>query len=362
MKNYREEVALYWHFPFCRNFCYYCHFFKLPYDRDLVTGYLNLFQKELLLYPADDYYVKTIYFGGGSPSLLTADQIIVLKNSLANSGVADQIEEWTIECNAQDINEEKLEAFIKAGINRISLGVQSFLDDDLKILARSGTGDEILKKIELIRSAGFSNLSLDLLLGFRKQNFKSIEQNLQAIAQVKPEHVSVYLFSRKNDSHLAEKEQFIIEGYHYYRLQLKQLGYHHYEVSNYAFPGYECRHNLFYWRNKPYIGTGAGASGYLKGIDYKNYKNFRIYRSAVEKGKLPRASKSKLNDLSRELICRMRLLEGIELEKLLPLKNEIEKLIQADFLIREVDRIKINPEKILLLNEILKDLVCFKEN
>lgn len=351
----KKKVGIYIHIPFCKRFCFYCHFCKLPFNKDRVRQYISSLEKEIELKASREYTVDTIYFGGGSPSLIPPGEIGSILKKSRNNFTVEEGAEVTLEANPEDIDTPRITSWNEWGINRISLGVQSFALKDLAYLQRRHTADQSLKAIELIRSSGISNISIDFIVGLPTQTEESIGDNLQMTQGLSIPHISAYLL--EDVPLFEEKEQIDPRHYHLVRTGLLSMGYRHYEVSNFCLPGNRSRHNTKYWENKPYIGLGLSASGFENGRDYRNTDNIREYIRRISDNQLPVQSMNRLNTSRRKVITGLRLMEGVHEKLLDPFSAPVRELLEAKFLFHEKKRVRVNPEKILLLNEILGRIV-----
>lgn len=272
--------SCYIHIPFCSNICSYCDFCKFYYQDTLVQEYLDILLKEI-----DDRYqgefLETIYIGGGTPSTLSINQLEKLFNGLSKLNVSDDLE-FTVECNILDLTAEKLKFLKKYGINRLSIGVQSFDLSILKFLERDYTKEMIQDKI-LLAKKYFSNINIDLIYAVPDETIKILEQDLELFLALGVTHISTYSLMIEDHTKLGIKgvlpisEELDKEMYDMIHNTLTKHGYSHYEISNYSLLGYESKHNLTYWKNERYYGFGIGASGYINNIRYTNTKNIKKY-------------------------------------------------------------------------------------
>lgn len=312
--------------------------------------YIKYLLKEINLRKNHELVLDTIYFGGGSPSLLTAAQLAAIMEAATINYNLGNNTEITLEANPEDLSAPQLREFHRAGINRLSIGVQSFQKHDLRCLKRSHNAAQAEHAVDLALDAGFTNFSLDLIIGLESQTDKSMTLNFHTIEKLKPSHISVYILEGvpriENDDHDARL-------YFQSRKSLLAIGYQHYEVSNYCRPGKASRHNLKYWQNQPYIGLGASAAGYLNGCDYKNFSDLKKYYTALGKGILPEQKIPPLQPDLRRVITGLRLLDGIPASAFKPFSIPTDFLLSESLLIRRGANLSVPPKKILLLNEIL---------
>jgi oxygen-independent coproporphyrinogen-3 oxidase len=345
-----KKAGLYIHFPFCRRSCFYCHFFKKKHRQSSVDEYLATLGQEIRQRRDPGLCLDTLYIGGGSPSLLTAAQLESIMAAAANNYNLSKNAEITLEANPEDLDGPRCKAFRRAGVNRLSIGVQSFHDRDLRFLKRTHDASQAERAVEQARDAGFTNISLDLIIGLETQTSGSMKLNFRQIEALKPTHVSVYILEGVPRPAADERDARL---YFQTRQSLLALGYDHYEVSNFCRPGKAARHNLKYWRNEPYIGVGASAAGFLDGRDYRNQNNLKKYCAALDKGVLPEQKTAPLQPALRRIITGLRLLDGIPASAFKPFPAPTDFLLAEGFLLRRGKNIAVPPEKILLLNEIL---------
>jgi len=345
-----KKTGLYIHFPFCRRACFYCHFFKKKYQPQKAGDYLLDLKNEISLRRNPTLLLDSVYFGGGSPSLLTAAQLSVVMTAVTRSFRLATHAEITLEANPEDLSVSQLEEFRRAGVNRLSIGIQSFQERDLRCLKRNHSAAQALNTVAMAQDAGFASLSIDLIIGPETQTAKSMELNFHTIEKLKPAHISVYILEGvprpENDDQDARL-------YFQARQSLLGLGYEHYEVSNYCLPGKASRHNLKYWQNQPYVGLGPSAAGFLDGQDYRNCSDLNKYSAGVQCGKLPLLKTRQMDPAKRRIITGLRLCAGIHASAFKSFSVATDFLLSEGFLVHRGPNIAVAPEKILLLNEIL---------
>jgi oxygen-independent coproporphyrinogen-3 oxidase len=359
-----SPAGLYIHFPFCRRACFYCHFFKKKQQPGRIEEYLRVLKAEMRLRRDPGLTIDTIYIGGGSPSLLTPGQVSALLESAAKCFRIASRAEFTLEANPEDLSLPLLQGFRSAGINRLSVGAQSFQERDLRFLKRTHSAAQSALAMDLSRDAGFANVSLDLIIGLPTQTSRSLEANFRAVETLRPSHVSVYILEGVPSQRpplggvpRPESDDRDARLYFQARRALLDLGFEHYEVSNFCRPGKASRHNLKYWRMAPYVGLGPSAAGFLDGEDYRNVSDLGKYNAAVKGGKLPLVKTRQLDPARRRIITGLRLLAGIPASAFVSVPAPTEFLLAEGFLVRHDRAIAVPPEKILLLNEILGYLI-----
>lgn len=290
----KEPIALYIHIPFCETKCPYCDFNTYASIESLIPTYIDALTAEISLWGSalGNRSIATIFFGGGTPSYLPPKYIQRLLNTVRSTFSLEPDAEITLESNPGDITEERLDAWNNAGINRLSIGVQSLDDGLLEILGRRHTASEAKNAFLLARKAGLKNINLDLMYGLPHQSFTQWQQTLTDILTFKPDHLSIYCLTLEEGTPLEAlikqnalpdpDPDLAADMYELTELMTEHEGYQQYEISNWAFPGYECRHNLVYWHNKSYLGVGPGAHSYLLGTRFGNIRSPRRYIQCVK--------------------------------------------------------------------------------
>lgn len=293
-----KYLELYVHIPFCVRKCAYCDFLSAPADRSVRTSYVKRLKEEIEFYKEAyaGYEVDSIFFGGGTPSILENRQIIELTDTLQRCFRITKSAEITMECNPGTLTKEKAKAMCEAGINRVSLGLQSANNLELAMLGRIHTYEDFLESFGEARKAGFRNINIDLMSALPGQTIKTWQQTLQSVAALHPEHISAYsliieegtsfydiyhgddqLREKGEKPHLLPSEEEERAMYELTETFLAQKGYRRYEISNYAKPGWECRHNLGYWERKNYLGLGLGASSLVENVRFHNTPDLDEY-------------------------------------------------------------------------------------
>ena len=317
-----ETKAAYVHIPFCSHICYYCDFAKVLMTGQPVEAYIDELLKEYDSY--DISSLKTLYIGGGTPSVLPADQLEKLLTHLTKNLDLEELEEFTVEANPSDLTDEVLAVLANSPVNRISLGVQSFDDKLLKKIGRTHTEAQVYSSIERLRAAGFENITIDLIYGLPNQTMEMVERDVQKFLELDLPHVALYsliledhtVFMNRqrrgrlrlpSDDRNADMYEYIIE-------MLTSKGYSHYEVSNFGKIGYESKHNMTYWDNAEYYGIGAGASGYLDGIRYKNHGPVHHYLREENK-RVNEEVLTRKQRIEEEMFLGLRKKNGVSIER-----------------------------------------------
>ena len=370
----KQEISLYIHVPFCRRKCNYCSFVSYQGREADIPAYADSLKKELAFRSGGEQ-IRSVYLGGGTPSLLSPSQVDDILCTIRSLFAVNRDAEITIEANPGTIDARYLADIRALGINRLSLGVQSFDDKELALLGRIHTDTEAREAIQLARNAGFTNLNLDLLYGLPGQSLSEWQKTLDQAAELEPEHISLYALTLEQDAPLfqaiergelpAPDVDLAADMYQMAEDKLGKYGYRHYEISNWAKPGYECRHNLVYWHNLPYIGVGVAAHSCINGHRLANTSNLDVYLNAFSRNKPPMHELDEIIgpelQISETVILGLRLNEGIRTD---PIKNhfgidlfkrygsEIEELTDLG-LVKCTDHcIKLTPRGRLLGNEV----------
>lgn len=354
-------LGVYIHIPFCSNICSYCDFCKINYDKKYTNLYLESLEKEIKKRYKNEL-VNTIYIGGGTPSSLDIYELNKLFSIIKIFKLANDVE-FTFECNVDDLTLEKLKILKDNKVNRISLGVQSFDENNLKILNRKHTKDDIFRIINMIKKIGIENINIDLIYGVNG-NISVVKKDIAYFLELNIPHISCYSLIiedntiLKNNHHDYIDEDIDYEMYKEINKLLENNNYHHYEISNYALSGYESKHNLNYWNNGYYYGFGLSSVSFIDNKRITNTRNLHKYldhnyiASEVEENIAER--------IENEIILGLRKIEGINLidfyskyhQKLTDIYN-IDKLLKEKKLIMENNYLKINKTYLYLSNEIL---------
>lgn len=293
-----KELELYLHIPFCERKCAYCDFLSAPADLPVRISYIKKLQEEIAYYGAQygEYQVSSIFFGGGTPTILEGYQLAAILEMVKEHFNITADAEITVECNPGTLTAGKAEKLVQAGFNRLSMGLQSADDRELQLLGRIHNFAQFLESYDLARKAGFRNINVDLMSALPGQTLKSWQDTLQKVTALRPEHISAYSLIIEEGTpfyeRFAEDERIREEGGHprllpeedverqMYELTetfLHTKGYERYEISNYAKPGYECRHNCGYWTRKDYLGLGLGASSLVEHQRFQNTSDLKTY-------------------------------------------------------------------------------------
>ena len=373
-------LELYIHIPFCIRKCNYCDFLSFPETESGIAQYCHALKEEIKRTgdQAEGIGVRSVFIGGGTPSILEAEQITEIMTCIRNNFSIEKNAEITIESNPGTLNAEKLNCYHELGINRLSIGLQSTDDDCLRRLGRIHTFQEFEKNYEQARKSGFQNINIDLMSGLPGQSLRGYEDTLNRVTELKPEHISSYSLIieegtpfYKSDSVLQQLPDEDTERKMYERTKeiLEQQGYERYEISNYARQGRECIHNLGYWEQVPYLGMGLGASSFYNGARFSNERNFRKYLSTPY---LPFEHREDYVQVSREeqmedtMIFGLRKMKGISVSEFerefgTPIwemyGSVIERYSNLGLLIQEGDVLRLTDAGIDVSNRIFEDFI-----
>ncbi len=329
-----DHGGLYLHIPFCTARCSYCAFVSFPFEATETARYVEALAAEIRLWGSlnDQYLISargltfdSLYLGGGTPSVLSVSQIDRLLVECCKTFSIIPRPEITMEVNPESCTKEWLKGVQDLGINRISLGVQSFNDDELRFLGRPHDAASAMRTYKYLRDIGFDNVSIDLIAGFPGHGLASLELSLQSVARLCPEHVSVYLFELKEGSSIQRRvmcgelnspdDDLAADLYELCCAFLTSYGYRQYEISNFSKQGFECRHNLKYWMDMDYVGLGAGAHGLIREWRYANASTLHHYLERVSRGELPQNLTTRMSRFDRfreALIMGARLVKGVD--------------------------------------------------
>ena len=321
----KKPTSAYVHIPFCTQICYYCDFSKVFIKNQPVDSYLEHLLEEFRSY--DIQKLRTLYIGGGTPTALSASQLEVLLKGLTKNLDLSVLEELTIEANPGDLDADKIAVLKNSAVNRVSLGVQTFDDKMLKKIGRSHLEKDIYENIDRLKLAGFDNISIDLIYALPGQTMEQVKENVAKAIGLDIPHMSLYSLILENHTVFMNrmrrgklplpKEELEAEMFEYIIAELERVGFEHYEISNFSKPGFESRHNLMYWDNAEYYGIGAGASGYVNGVRYKNHGPIRHYLSAVEEGnaRITEEHLSQKEQIEEEMFLGLRKKSGVSMAR-----------------------------------------------
>jgi len=417
-----KKIGIYVQVPFCQTRCTYCNFHTGVVSAERFAPYVEAVKKEISgpsLLKVDEWpfalraqgkrvalrsfplgsgqagqaigehenstdsagslVADTVYIGGGTPSLLEPRYLQGILEAIRGK-FGEGLEEVTLEADPETVTAEKASAWVKAGINRVSLGVQSFVDRELAAAGRMHRREDVYKATKILRAEGIANISFDLIAGLAHQTRESWSQSLEELAALAPEHVSIYLLEVDEGSRLGKEvlaggkrygagavpsDDEMAEFYGEACRRLEELGYHHYEISNWAKRGFESKHNLKYWRREPYWGFGAGAHSFSGTERWANVHDATEYVAGIAAGKRPVEQHEVLTEegaLEEELFLGLRQLDGIDVGRIereyrVDLDQKFESLVRAGLVEREEDWVRLAPGRVSVSNEVFVELM-----
>ncbi len=376
-------AGIYIHIPFCATRCHYCNFATGGYESELARRYTAVVRDEIERAEVEKRpemrRADTVYFGGGTPTTLTVEQISSLIEACRRRFEISTDSEITAEANPGSVTESYLEELRLAGVNRLSFGAQSFDDDELQMIGRAHSAKEARGAVRMARAAGFTNLSIDLIAGLPEQKMETWRRNLEEAFALEPDHLSVYLLELYKDAPLLHRinrgelraidDELTVEMYFALMDEARRRGFEHYEISNWARPGFESRHNLKYWTGAPYWAFGISAAGYDARTRWSNTRNIHEYLQKIESGQSPVVETIELDDEDRQsenLFLGLRLKDGVDLGEhrrrfgvnaLERYHDEIERLREAGLIECDETRLKISRAGTVLANEVFAAFV-----
>ncbi len=374
--------AAYFHIPFCEQICHYCDFNKVFLKKQPVDEYLDSMQKEMKntikKYPADA--LKTIFIGGGTPTALNEKQMEKLLQAINTEfNPLPSIHEYAVEANPGDLSYEKLKIMRESGVNRLSFGVQTFNDDLLQKIGRTHRKADVLKSIETAEKAGFDNISIDLMYGLPGQTLSDFKESLDIAFGLNVQHYSSYslivepktvfynLMSKGRLTLPPQEEEAAM--YELLMEKMERHGFHQYEISNFALPGYESRHNLTYWNNEEYYGIGAGAHSYIEDVRRANAGPLKKYMGLIEESGFPYTNEhavTRAEKMEEELFLGLRKSSGVSksqfenkfgtsLESVFGM--QIKQQVERELLVEQSDSVQLTHKGKLLGNEVFQAFI-----
>lgn len=387
-----KEVGIYVHVPFCKQKCYYCDFVSYSYKSELIEEYVKWLKIEIEEVGKgikldfenginDLVKVKTIYIGGGTPSYIDSHFILEIMNTIKRNYILDENAEITIEVNPGAVSKEKILDYKKAGINRLSIGLQETNNYHLKTIGRIHTYEEFIDTYNLAKEGGFENINTDLIIGLPNQTIEDIENSLEKLLSLDLKHISVYSLILEENTKL---EKLINEGklklpeedlerqmYWKIKSKLEEAGFIHYEISNFAKKGYESKHNLDCWNQKEYMGFGVSAHSYTDDARFSNIADIEVYINNFKNGQdidnlIFHEKQNKESKMKEYMLLGLRKIQGIKISDfknnfienpIFLYKNEINKLVKENLLEIDGDYIKLTNKGIDLANLVWQEFV-----
>lgn len=381
----KKPLGLYVHIPFCVKKCKYCDFLSAPAEKTVQKRYVDALCKEIAGYQplTKEYELKTLYFGGGTPSVLPVELLEQILKAIRNNFTIAMAEaEVTLEVNPGTVTKDKLKSYRELGINRLSIGVQSAKQEELTLLGRIHTFEDAKNTVVWAREAGFENISVDLISALPGQTLKAYQENVEAILSLHPEHISSYSLMVEEGTPFYEQyaegkeketelpdEETDRAMYAYTKERLREAGYERYEISNYAKPGFESRHNSSYWTGTEYLGVGLGASSLFTNARYHNETDLSVYMEDAEAGRDVRREIERLvesEQMEEFMILGLRRMCGVsraEFQKRFgrPIEtvygNALQELKKLELLVTEGDRIALTDTGIDVSNQVFLKFV-----
>lgn len=371
-----KELGLYIHIPFCKQKCKYCDFISFSNKTNYVERYIEALKKETIKNKNNlkCFEITTIYFGGGTPSYIDSFYILEVLNTIKQNYRLKENAEITIEVNPGTIDEDKLKSYFNAGINRLSIGLQTTNNDLLKLIGRIHTYEEFLHTYNVARKVGFKNINVDLMIGLPKQKIDDVEKSLEELIILNPEHISVYSLIVEEGT-LIEKEindgilklpdeQLERKEYWLVKTMLENAGYKHYEISNFGKIGFESKHNLNCWDQKEYLGFGLAAHSYLNKTRYSNEEDIDKY---LNNNKIiMHEVQDKKTEEKEYMLLGLRKIDGIKISEfknkfvdspIYLFRNELNKLVEEDLLEVDINSIKLTNKGIDLANIVWEEFI-----
>ncbi len=389
-----KDIGIYIHIPFCMHKCFYCDFTSFSNADNLIEDYFKALKVEIenKINEKDkndlvNCNIKTIYIGGGTPSYVDSKYICEIIGLIKEKYNVDKDAEITIEVNPGTVNKEKLDSYFECGINRLSIGLQSTNDNLLKMLGRIHNYQEFLDTYNLARKVGFKNINVDLMIGLPKQKIEDVEESLEKIISLDPEHISVYslileentVFEEKVNNNELELPEEELERKMYWRVKsiLEENEYIHYEISNFAKEGFYSKHNMDCWNQKEYIGFGVAAHSYAENKRYSNTDNLKKYilyfkdkenDKNIELGNIRTIHEiqNKESQMKEYMLLGLRKIEGVKISEfknkfvdnpIYVFKDSLNKLVNEELIEIDIDEIKLTNKGIDLANIVWEEFI-----
>lgn len=366
--------SVYIHVPFCKQRCAYCDFCSQT-DLKKEKRYFLAIQKHIKSVADETFRVDSIYFGGGTPSVVDAKHIVETIETIRQSFTVVPDVEITVECNPESVTKEKILAYKESGVNRISIGLQTIHDETLKKINRIHTYAEAIEAVKIVNGCGIENVNVDLLLGLPDETEDMFFKSVFAVSNLPIKHVSIYALEVYPNTPLGKAKGFkymnedeVADAYYKAVELLKTLNFQRYEVSNFALDGYDCKHNTYYWKPHHYYGIGAGASGFVGDVRYTNFDNVDQYIQAIESGASSILTSDVLtieDKMYEAVMLGLRREKGLNVSKfekrfgktIYEYCPKINEYLATGVLQKQNGRLFVRPDKIYVLNSILTELL-----
>lgn len=370
-----KEIGIYIHIPYCKKKCYYCDFISFPNKEETIEQYIETIKLEIDNCNFTGFNIGTIYIGGGTPSILDSKYIVEIIQKVKEKFIVSQNAEITIEVNPGTVTKEKLQDYRKAGVNRLSIGMQSTDNEILKKIGRIHTYEQFLETYNGAREVGFKNVNVDLMLALPEENEGSIAMQITELINLKPEHISCYSLILEDETKMKEMvdtgevtlptDEEERKMYWKVKELLEENGYEHYEISNFALPGYNSRHNTDCWNQKEYLGFGTAAHSYFNRIRFSNPNTIEEYIKNYKDQKIEE-EQTKEEEAKEYMMLGLRKIEGVSISKferkfqinpLFYFRFEISKLVDDELIEIDLDNIKLTKKGLDLANLVWKEFV-----
>ncbi len=379
-----KEIGIYIHIPFCKSKCYYCDFISFADKEEQIEEYIDALKLEIEKKADSSYIVKTIFIGGGTPTVISEKYIIGIINTIKNNYKVYEEAEITIEVNPNTADEKKLKAYKNIGINRLSIGLQSSNNELLKKIGRIHTYEDYLETIKLAKKVGFTNINTDIMIGLPEQTIYDVEDTINKLLKLDLNHISVYslilepgtVFMKMHKSGQIELIDEELERYMYWftKRKLEENGYIHYEISNFAKKGFESKHNVDCWTQNEYLGFGIAAASYEDKVRYSNTKNLEEYIENIKNNQFDKninieEKQDRETEMSEYIILGLRKIEGLSLpafeekfkERLMKIKTyriKIYNLLNKELIVLTGDeRMKLTDKGLNVANMVWEEFI-----
>lgn len=370
-----KEIGIYVHIPYCKQKCYYCDFISFPNKESTIKQYIETVKKEIDDCKFTGFDIGTIYIGGGTPSVIDSQYIAEIIQKIKEKFIVSQNAEITIEVNPGTVTKEKLQDYRRAGINRLSIGMQSTDNQILKNIGRIHTYEQFLETYNLAREIGFKNINVDLMLALPEETKGSIAMQITEIINLKPEHISCYSLIVEDGTkmkEMVEKEEVVLptdeeERKMYWKVKelLEENGYEHYEISNFSLPGYNSRHNTDCWNQKEYLGFGTAAHSYFNKVRFSNKNTIEEYMQNYKEKQIEE-EQTKEEQAKEYMMLGLRKIQGIsisdferkfQINPLFYFRFEISKLVDEELIEIDLDNIKLTTKGLDLANQVWQQFI-----
>ena len=376
-----ENIGIYIHIPFCKQKCSYCDFVSFANKETYEHEYIEAVKKEIEYKSKTKYNISTIYIGGGTPSYISEKYIVDILNVINKKFEVAENAEITIEVNPGTVDKKKLETYKEAGINRLSIGLQSTNNSILKQIGRIHTYEQFYDTYKLAKEVGFTNINVDLMLALPSQTLEDIQNSVESVIKLAPTHISVYsliledgtLLKEKVDNNVFTLPDDELERKMYWSVKniLERSGYVHYEISNFAKKGYESKHNKDCWEQKEYIGIGLAAHSYLNRTRFSNTCNLQDYINNIKNGEIKKNitvhERQTVEEAKKEyMLLGLRKIEGVNIQEfknkyidnpIYVFHNELEKLVNEELVEIDLNMIKLTKKGLDLANLVWEEFV-----